>query len=340
MQFPESSESFRTENENSNLENEIRTSIESLNQILNKRNLFELYKFERDSYLAEKVINQDEFQSKLKSLMAILFDINDISLLNHKLASKYALKKEYTSLLNTLITQVETYSNQSIKDEKFYTSAIVAKDKLQKEQANLGALEITNIKKLFFEMRNLFAHQFEVNVPGKIEGDRIDLTVKLKNSINEIETFGERSIEVINRFRINTTTGVQANWLFNGLKSYSCENSEIKEKQSHLALPYLTTSLLAYWKVDKALGIGGHFGVGFPISGVDNDNLGIALNYGMSLIIGRKDRLVINVGGLLGKRDSHSYEDSSACSPESFATISQFRGGYSLGLAWNLNVRK
>lgn len=135
--------------------------------------------------------------------------------------------------------------------------------------------------------------------------------------------------------RINSSAGMSFLTYINGNNKYTSTNGIVNEVRGDAFTPSLSTMFHFYNQTPRAVSLGGGFGVGVPIEG-DKDFIYML---GASLIFGKTQRVIFNVGGFGGKIERLSGVGVGDAIPEGSIVPTQkvFDFGIFAGLTLNIN---
>lgn len=172
--------------------------------------------------------------------------------------------------------------------------------------------------------------------------DRDVTQVTMRFGLNQFDSVGTIKTRIVNvpthgGLRINTSAGMSFISYMGGQNSYLNDAGLIKEVKGDLFSPAITTMFHCYRQSYRPFTVGGSFGLSVPIEG-QKDFIYMG---GLSGIIGKKQRVIINVGGLGGKveRLSDGFKTGDALISEysEVPTKRVFDFGFFVGVTFNIN---
>lgn len=239
------------------------------------------------------------------------------------------LNKSYTEfrsnygLYNSLHEDLKNYltSLEETTDEEFYQITVMSvllsiENKHEETVALDEVLEYYMSKYNIEQLRNNYLTAFkyydniehaDFEVSYSVNSDLDITTVKLNfveknsDSIPSNETIRVREIKIPTKggLRINSSAGMSFVRFMNGNKAYTSLNGTIEEEKGDAFTPSLSTMFHFYKQTPSPVGLGGSIGFGVPIDG----NKDFQYMLGGSVIFGKTQRVILNIGALGGKTE-------------------------------------
>lgn len=293
-----------------------------------------LVEFVNDQYkdlVSNYKLSAEEMRARSKELSDKIFG-EEVSLERViKLSDVFAekLNKNYTDfksnygLYSTLHDDFIGYlrSLEDDTDEEFYQttvmSVLLSIENKYKETAMLDeVLDYYITKYDIQQLRNNYLTTFKyfdniqhadfevsysVNNALDVTTVKLNFVEKSMDSVSSEQTIRVREIHIPTKggLRINSSAGMSFIRYLNGNKSYSSLNGVIEEVQGDAFIPSLTTMFHFYRQTPAPVALGGSIGFGVPIEG----NKDFLYMLGGSVIFGKTQRVILNLGALGGKTE-------------------------------------
>lgn len=181
---------------------------------------------------------------------------------------------------------------ESVKDNYIDLQEVLNRDVNSEIRAKL--MEVyTNYDDI---MNADFNYEYTLNT----DKDVTRLTMKFgKPNVDSLPPLKTRYIDIPTQggLRVNSSAGLSFISYFNGQSTYFNDGGYIGEEAGDLFLPSLTTMFHFYRQTYKPFTLGGSFGLSVPVEGEKQ----FIYMGGVSGIIGKTQRVIVNVGGFGGR---------------------------------------
>ncbi len=141
---------------------------------------------------------------------------------------------------------------------------------------------------------------FEYSVKNELDVTTVTMEFyELKGGDSTGQVLKTRTVDIPTKggLRINSSAGVSFLRFIDGHATYNSDNGVVNKVQGDAFLPSLTTMFHFYRQTPNPLMFGGSFGISVPTEG-DKEFIYMM---GTSLIIGKTQRVIFNLGGFGGK---------------------------------------
>jgi hypothetical protein len=251
-----------------------------------------------------------------------------------------AAVNELNAKLKSESTKTELAGFNKVVAER--TKAVESNYKLlETSSTDLSQTEIRSKLMEVYDNYDKIIHA-DFNYEYSLLTDRDITQVTMSFGLNQYDSIGSIKTRIINvpthgGLRINTSAGMSFVSFMGGQNSYLNDAGLIKEVKGDLFSPAITTMFHCYRQSYRPFTIGGSFGVSVPIEG-EKDFMYMG---GLSGIIGKKQRVIINVGALGGKvnRLTDGYKSGDVLASE-FSEVPMkrvFDLGFFVGVTFNIN---
>lgn len=268
---------------------------------------------------------------------------------NYKtLYANYAANSEsITASINDLNSKLKT---ESTKSELAGFNKVIS-DRTKTVQSNYELLEQSSADLTQAEIRRKLMEVYDnydkiihadFNYEYSLLTDRDVTQVTMRFGLNQYDSVGTIKTRIVNvpthgGLRINTSAGMSFVSFMGGQNSYLNDAGQIKEVKGDLFSPAITTMFHCYRQSYRPFTVGGSFGLSVPIEG-QKDFMYMG---GLSGIIGKKQRVIINLGALGGKVDrlSDGYKAGDMLVSE-YSDVPMkrvFDFGFFAGVTFNIN---
>lgn len=249
--------------------------------------------------------------------------------------------------INTLQTRVKSdefrlsVNNLSKNVDNRYLKVSANYEELKTVLENDVNAELrSKLMEVYTNYDNIMNADFNYEYTLNTEQDVTRLTMEFKKQeVDSLIITKTRYLDVPTHggLRINSSAGMSFISYFKGQQSYYNNGGVIGEEAGDLFLPSLTTMFHFYRQSYKPFAIGGSFGLSVPIEG----NKEFLYMSGVSAIIGKTQRVIINAGAFGGKisRLDQGLRVGDALTSE-FSEVpvrSVFDFGFYMGLTFNIS---
>lgn len=248
--------------------------------------------------------------------------------------------QDLNSRLKTDATKAELASfNKVISDRSKTVQSNY--ELLEKSSSDLTQAEIRKKLMEVYENYDKIIHA-DFNYEYSLLTDRDVTQVTMRFGLNQFDSVGTIKTRIVyvpthGGLRINTSAGMSFVSFMGGQNSYLNDAGLIKEVKGDLFSPAITTMFHCYRQSFRPFTVGGSFGLSVPIEG-QKDFMYMA---GLSGIIGKKQRVIINVGGLGGKverlSDGYKAGDMLVSEYSDVPMKRVFDFGFFVGVTFNIN---
>jgi hypothetical protein len=277
-----------------------------LNKLLYDPNLTHNQMVERANMLVKEVIGEDPNLSTIIETSKVRFKaVNEF---NERHSDYVSHNESIMSSIDGLSGKLKTSAREKLTAFKPALKAdLEAALKSMNELDNsLGELsentlrtELMTIYEEYEKIKNAdFNYEYSLLTDRDVTRVTMYFGVAKNDSIGAVKT---RIINVPTHggLRINTSAGMSFTSFLNGQNSYINNLGQIQEVKGDLFRPAISTMFHCYRQSFRPFTVGGTFGLSVPIEGT-KDFMYMA---GISGIIGKKQRVIVNLGALGGKRD-------------------------------------
>jgi hypothetical protein len=299
----------------------------------------------RAELLAKEVFNGS---IELNTVIAQSTDKAKVISNYRSLYANYASNSQsISSSINDLNTKLKT---DATKNELSSFNKVIT-DRTRAVQNNYELLEQSSQDLTQAEIRRKLMEVYDnydkiihadFNYEYSLLTDRDVTQVTMRFGLNEFDSVGTIKTRIVNvpthgGLRINTSAGMSFISYMGGQNSYLNDAGLIKEVKGDLFSPAITTMFHCYRQSYRPFTVGGSFGLSVPIEG-QKDFIYMG---GLSGIIGKKQRVIINVGGLGGKverlSDGLKAGDALISEYSEVPTKRVFDFGFFVGVTFNIN---
>jgi hypothetical protein len=219
-------------------------------------------------------------------------------------------------------------------------SALRSMDNLETSMDDLSENAIRDQLKTIYEDYDKIINA-DFNYEYSLLTDRDVTQVTMYFGISGNDSIGAIKTRIINvpthgGLRINTSAGMSFVSFLDGQNSYINNFGQIEEVKGDLFRPAISTMFHCYRQSFRPFTVGGTFGLSVPIEG-DKDFMYMA---GISGIIGKKQRVIVNLGALGGKveklTDGYSAGDMLLSEYAEVPLKSVFNVGIFAGVTFNI----
>jgi len=275
-----------------------------------------------------------------------------------KNADRYATNTVACELLMAEFRQFD-FPESNLDEFRSSAEAFVgaARIKTLSHQENAAMLEEkievipTLDPKVLSELRNtyleLHTNKFSKTYRHTATGENLKLKLKL-TPIDSLQRQGMRTIElapvavnVYGGMRVRASVGLNFGQFFARPQNYFVRDSVLRSGNRDAFVPIMTSFVHFYAPSRKAVSVAGSFGIGFPLGGGENFQ-SISFFLGPSLLFGRSERIILNVGIMGGKveRLSQGYQvgDRYLSDSNQAPTASVYEMGVYVGVSFNLSA--
>lgn len=308
----------------------ISVSTEHLKETFESLLLTDFVDQQMDRLKYNKLISPDEMKSRSKDLAKKVFTSEPSLERVIQLSEGYSgdLNKNYKDFMNAYGTYDIIYQDlagfmEELKEsmgEEVYNSLfseleyeIIAKhDQTDEIKEGLDVLvqeySLENVRQKYLQIYESYDDiqhaKFDLEYSVNNDSDITMVTMKFReNTYGDTTKSGEvrrtRLVQIPTHggLRINSSAGMSFLTYFNGNNSYTSTNGIVNEVRGDAFTPSLSTMFHFYNQTPRAVSFGGGFGIGVPIEG-DKDFIYML---GSSLIFGKTQRVILNVGAFGGK---------------------------------------
>jgi hypothetical protein len=318
---------------------------QELQKLLYNPNITHAEMKQRAEMLAKEVFNGSVDLNKV-----IMQSTEKAKVINNykSLYASYASNSEsITSSINELNTKLKT---ESTKSELAGFNKVIS-DRTKTVQGNYELLEQSSadmnqadIRKKLMEVYDYYDKiiHADFNYEYSLLTDRDITQVRMRFGLNQFDSVGAIKTRIVNvpthgGLRINTSAGMSFVSFLGGQNSYLNDAGLIKEVKGDLFSPAVTTMFHCYRQSYRPFTVGGSFGLSVPIEG-QKDFMYMG---GLSGIIGKKQRVIINVGALGGKverlSDGFKAGDMLVSEYSEVPMKRVFDFGFFVGVTFNIN---
>jgi hypothetical protein len=242
---------------------------------------------------------------------------------------------------NTFTAQMDEFENEIDEKLEMIESNVEALKLLKSEfSSDKIKADYLAIYEAYIEIDNIDP-TFEYSISNDL--DVTTLTMQFVDGQSEVDSLGNkkvvktRHIEIptAGGLRINSSAGLSFIRFFNGHETYTSETGKVASVKGDAFAPTLTTMFHFYKQTPKPVSVGGAFGFGIPTEG-DKDFIYML---GSSLIFGKSQRVILNLGAFGGKTDRLSgYSVGDAIAQGAVVpTQKVFDFGFYAGVTLNIN---
>jgi len=315
-----------------------------------------------------KDISSESIKSKSSVLIHKLFEdgaslesviSNSDEIANDLIANYTNYKNSYTSyavLHSGMIDFMDQMKEEM--DEEFYEFTVAGlRQELQYDSAeiemNMAVLNLLmdeyssqsirqDYMNTYEKYDQIMNADFEMEYSVNGDEDYTTLTMQfLENStidssgIGRIEKTRKINIPTNGGLRINSSAGMSILRFFNGHKSYSSTGGYVSAQDGDAFKPSLNTMFHFYKQTPSPVALGGSFGFGVPMEGEKD----FIYMLGTSLIFGKSQRVIFNVGAFGGKNEILDGMELGDAIPEGsiVPTVRVFDFGMYVGLTLNIS---
>lgn len=241
------------------------------------------------------------------------------------------------------------YQSGSKRLSDYQRAETLAREKLP-EVKNLG---VPSLLALRYELEELDANNFTYTYRTAASGDALTLNMSLQ-PVDSAATLGAKprelpslQIPVYGGFRVNASVGISFGSFFERQQAFYVRDSTIVAEDQDKFLPIITSFVHFYPQSAGNISVGGAFGLGFPLGG-EAKTQSVSFFFGPSIILGKSERITINLGLMGGKakRLSQGYSVGShyvytagttiGSDVEAVPTRLGYEFGYYMGFSFNL----
>ncbi|MES2800603.1 MAG: hypothetical protein V4638_11345 [Bacteroidota bacterium] len=253
--------------------------------------------------------------------------------------------------LNAMITNLETKAIDTDDKENLAEISRVVADRTReinenytlfvevKDSLSLLAIrdKLTKVFESYEMIKNAdFDHEYSLKSVNDVTQLHLDFGV---NDYDDLGTVKSRTIDIPTSggFKMNTSAGLSMFSFLGGQNSYINNAGSIEAVKGDVVRPGVSSMLHFYRQSHRTFMLGGSVGISIPIEG-DKD-----LNYmmGLSGIIGKKQRIIFNLGAMTGKieklSDGYANGDVLPSEYSSVPTKRAFQFGVFAGVTFNIS---
>ena len=291
----------------------------------------------------------------------------DIIEYNKKPDKIFDLKEEVQSLVADnvnataeVLSFLPLLKEESLEDDEvseFYSSALRAMTIINENKSSVESfvanVEVSDAEKSVNDLYDLRimaeeinSNDFTSNFDYMVEDDEMSITVNAKLLNNESATGGEVlvksqtiNVESYGGIKVNASLGISFGNFFDKVESYFVdpESNQIVSSKSDAFFPIVSSFIHFYPNSSKQTIIGGTFGIGFPITSIEEAQ-SAAFFLGPCLIFGKHERAIVNAGvmGARVRRLSNGKEVGDIIAGNVVPLKSNYEYGFFVGVSFNL----
>lgn len=260
-----------------------------------------------------------------------------------KLARRFALFNFPESNLASFQSSAEAFviaaKSKSLSHQE---NAQMLEDKLPSIQS-LDPKLLSELRTTYLELNN---NHFSKTYRHTATGEKLNMKLKL-TPIDSLQQKGMKTLElapvsvnIYGGMRIRASVGLNFGRFFTRPQEFFVRDSVLSAGNVDAFLPSMTSFVHFYAPSRKAVSVAGSFGVGFPLGGGDNLE-SISFFLGPSLLFGKSERIILNMGIMGGKvkrlTQGYSVGDRYNSDSNLAPTGSVYELGYYLGVSFNLS---
>jgi hypothetical protein len=202
---------------------------------------------------------------------------------------------------------------------------------------------LSELRTAYLELNtNSFSKTYRQNATGEVMKFKVVLTPidsMQRHGLKSVET-APVSVQVSGGLRVRASVGLNFGQFFNRPQSYFIRDSVLRSSDKDAFVPFVTSFVHFYSPGARAVSVAGSFGVGFPLGGGESLQ-SVSFFLGPSLMFGKSERIVLNLGIMGGKTErlSQGYQvgDTYFSDANEAPVGSVYELGYYVGVSFNLS---